>query len=436
MTSVDAIHFVEDALLALENEHSTTEIKALKAHRLNNTTQNQPPTSHRPTRPSPPTSFADKPITASTGVPNGVLIETRDLADMGIIDLDKEVGFNGVTVAMLMAHLGGTCTGGFMGYDRKEVAEGKTEVPKTTMDVLMGKGDSEKVEVIGIPGLMSIYSGGGTTILQLLIETVTGKTFPDAMRDLIFIPLGMTSSTFNTNPVTGDMACGHSMDLEPIVGGARIHPEMAAAGLWSTAEDMARFLKGYWESLAGVGGIIGREGARRMLERQGLMGEERMGWMVEGEKEGRVVFQHGGANDGYTLAIEGAVSSGEGYILFTSAPPQSRDTHYIRYIIRTALYAFYNHPNKPTKPTRPSLDDTEPTAAVVAPRMDLVDIVGRLRTEKKEGGEETPNHFVAEKPCRLGLTFEKTEGPMKMNVEYSWNTPMVFVKRWSTPLVF
>lgn len=44
------------------------------------------------------------------------------------------------------------------------------------------------------------YSGGGFTIVQQLIEDVTGMSFAEAARQMVLEPLGMTRSTFSQPP--------------------------------------------------------------------------------------------------------------------------------------------------------------------------------------------------------------------------------------------
>ena len=51
------------------------------------------------------------------------------------------------------------------------------------------------------------YSGGGYTLLQLLIEEVSGEPFADYMQRTVLAPLGMTRSTYRAGaPGAGDVA--------------------------------------------------------------------------------------------------------------------------------------------------------------------------------------------------------------------------------------
>jgi CubicO group peptidase (beta-lactamase class C family) len=77
-----------------------------------------------------------------------------------------------VTLRQLLSHSGGTTVTGFLGYPAG------ARVP-TLRQVLDGEkpANSAPILVDTVPGLHFRYSGGGYTILQQLIEDVTGKPF-------------------------------------------------------------------------------------------------------------------------------------------------------------------------------------------------------------------------------------------------------------------
>ena len=84
------------------------------------------------------------------------------------------------------------------------------------------------------------YSGGGYSVLQLLIENVSGMTFEDYIQKKVFEPLGMKSSTFNvTDKVMTRSATPY--DEAGKVTTMVYFDEKAAAGLQTSAIDLARF---------------------------------------------------------------------------------------------------------------------------------------------------------------------------------------------------
>jgi CubicO group peptidase (beta-lactamase class C family) len=145
-----------------------------------------------------------------------------------------------VTLRQLLSHSAGTTVHGFPGYSRYE------EVP-SLVQVLNGEApaNTPPVFVNTVPGTQFRYSGGGTSIVQQLLIDVLGKPFPDIMRDLVLDPAGMKHSGFE-QPLPRarwrSAATGHYwVKDDPVRGKWYIYPEMAAAGLWTTASDLARF---------------------------------------------------------------------------------------------------------------------------------------------------------------------------------------------------
>lgn len=142
-----------------------------------------------------------------------------------------------ITLRGLLSHTAGIVPAGFAGY-----AQG-TALPDNAQLV---RGEPPATSnAIGIdPALIGQfrYSGGGYTLAQVLAEDLSGEPFEALMRRLVLDPLGMTDSSFRTP--AGDelnVAFGHREDGAAIEGGWLVYPELAAAGLWTTAADYLQF---------------------------------------------------------------------------------------------------------------------------------------------------------------------------------------------------
>ena len=86
-----------------------------------------------------------------------------------------------VTLRRLVSHTAGLTVHGFPGYDVK--------VPMpTTVQVLDGAGNTAPVRVNVVPGSIWRYSGGGYTVMQLLVSDVTGKPFAQYMSEAVLGP--------------------------------------------------------------------------------------------------------------------------------------------------------------------------------------------------------------------------------------------------------
>ncbi|MCU7731012.1 beta-lactamase family protein [Actinoplanes sp. KI2] len=86
------------------------------------------------------------------------------------------------------------------------------------------------------------YSNLGIDLAGYILEQVTGEPFPVVVRDSLLVPLHMDRSTFDRSQVhaTADRAVGHAGD--PVPAPVDI-PMTAAGGLWSSAADLAQFLR-------------------------------------------------------------------------------------------------------------------------------------------------------------------------------------------------
>lgn len=198
----------------------------------------------------------------------------------------------GITVKQLMSHTAGLSVHGFPGYP----TAGDPEIP-SARQVLAGKhpANTTRVCLEGFPGQSFSYSGGGITVLQIILETVTGRDFPALMQDLVLGPLGMTRSFFNRLPEDeGNAATAYYTGYTPCEDGRRVNPEQAAAGLWTTPSDLLKVVQAVQKSLDGADdGLLRKETAEQMLTV--VDAGVALSWFVPGEA--KITFTHGGSND-------------------------------------------------------------------------------------------------------------------------------------------
>ena len=114
------------------------------------------------------------------------------------------------------------------------------------MQILNGEkpANTPAIRVDLVPGTRVRYSGGGVTIEQLLMMDVTGRPFPELVRELVLDKIGMTDSSYE-QPLPPARAVatvsGTLADGKAVQGRWHVYPEMAAAGLWTTPTDLAKF---------------------------------------------------------------------------------------------------------------------------------------------------------------------------------------------------
>lgn len=152
-----------------------------------------------------------------------------------------------VTIRHLLSHTGGLDDlFGYAGFLPGESIQSLEESLTLTKDSTSGK--PRGVTVAREPGQNWLYSGGGYTVLQLLIEEVTQQSFADYMEKAILKPLGMEKSSFDWEAIaasgrTDKLATSFDEELQP--SPHRRYTATAAASLYATPQDMARFVQAY-----------------------------------------------------------------------------------------------------------------------------------------------------------------------------------------------
>jgi CubicO group peptidase (beta-lactamase class C family) len=250
-----------------------------------------------------------------------------------------------VTLRLILSHSSGLTVHGFSGYPVG------APIP-SLVQILDGRppANSAPIRVHQIPGSRWSYSGGGFVVMQQLMIDVTGRSFADYMDETVLKPLGMSSSTFRQSlPETWEhrAATGHTdASRRPVDGRWRVHPELAAAGLWTTAGDLAQFLIGVQHSLAGTSNpVISQSMTRQMLTKQN--GDSGLGFMLGGTP---VRFGHNGDNVGFN-AVTIAFETGEGAVILMNA---NTDIEVLKNILVEAIGEQYHWPGYPLSREAPN----------------------------------------------------------------------------------
>ena len=237
-----------------------------------------------------------------------------------------------VTLAAILSHTAGLSVPGFWGYRPGDALP-------TVPQLLDGVGPATNAPVRSRfpPGVRYRYSGGGTMIAQQVVADVTGEPYADFMRRRVLLPLGMTSSFFTQPPpdsVAYRLATGHGAAGAPIPGRWPVMPEQAAAGLWTTAADLARFLVDVQRALRGDSGtVIGRDAARLMTTPV-LKGAPGMGLFVVDSAGVRYV-EHGAGNAGMSGWLIGSAVGGHGVVVLANGESAELLHEVIRTVART-----------------------------------------------------------------------------------------------------
>lgn len=222
-----------------------------------------------------------------------------------------------VTPRTLASHTSGLGDGlGLFGYE--------PGVPLPTMvQFLEGQPPSNvgPVRLERPPFEVMKYSGGGTTILQLALTDVFAQPFSQIMRDAVLEPLGMTNSTFEQplSPALDRTAArGHDDKGRSMGSKWRVYPELAAAGLWTTPTDLAKFALEVQRSAQGRSNrVLSRTLVQEMLNPVGI-GDFAVGFMIERRGQGWYM-RHGGGVSGFACLLHAHKACGYGLVAMTNA---------------------------------------------------------------------------------------------------------------------
>ncbi len=263
---------------------------------------------------------------ASISKPLAALAVLR-LAEEGQIDLEQDVNTylkgwklpenkftrtQKVTPRRLLTHTAGLNVHGFPGYSQQDTFPSLTQV-------LRGEGNTAAIYNDTIPGSRWSYSGGGYTILEKMVEDVSGMPFEDYLEQHILQPMNMRSSTYR-QPLPEELhqtaSAAYDREGNVIEGYWHNYPEKAAAGLWTTPTDLAHYVMEIQNILKNREGVISRKTALDMLSRH--EGDWGLGPQLR-QENGSIIFQHGGKNAGFTNNMVAFAHRGDAVIVMTNA---------------------------------------------------------------------------------------------------------------------
>ena len=162
------------------------------------------------------------------------------------------------------------------------------------------------------PGAIYSYSSPGYWLAGFVTEEVSRRPYAEAMKELLFEPLGMKRTTFRpTVAMTYTLSQGHVIGADGKAAVVRPHPENAAArpggSIFSSVKELSRFVI----ALMNEGRLEGKQvlppstlktltGAHARIP----LGEASYGYgLVLYDERGVRVASHGGARRGYGSQI-------------------------------------------------------------------------------------------------------------------------------------
>lgn len=263
------------------------------------------------------------------------------LTESGKINLDTPVSrylkrwqlppseFNNeqVTVRRLLSHTAGlTDELGYSGFENRDSVQ--TIESSLTKAKDADKGISGEVRVGIEPNSTWKYSGGGFTLLQLIVEETSGQTFNNFMKNSLFTPLNMTSSTYILNDSLKNRLC-EFYNADKTTAPHYYYTSLAATSLYTSLADLETFFQIFLEgkNSTPIGrGLLMPESLKLMREGHwDLMGEEiyGLGTMLYIDIESNEdIFGHDGkSNPPINTAIRINPVTGDGIIILETGNP-------------------------------------------------------------------------------------------------------------------
>lgn len=143
---------------------------------------------------------------------------------------------NAVTLARVLSHTAGLSVPGYGGFPPGTPAQSLLASLKGAKDA-----GNTPLKVVEPPGQGFRYSGGGYSLLQLLIRAQADEPFANIAAQRILQPLAMTNSRFPSLPAASPPLAA-TFDDQGQRTPARHFTALAAAGLQTTATDLAQLL--------------------------------------------------------------------------------------------------------------------------------------------------------------------------------------------------
>jgi CubicO group peptidase (beta-lactamase class C family) len=220
-----------------------------------------------------------------------------------------------ITIANLLSHSAGLTVHGFGGYEKGQ------EIP-TIVQVLDGKkpANSPAVRSMYEPGLKFEYSGGGTTISQLIVMDITHEPYDKYMYDKVLKPLGMTSSTYEQPPVNIKpelISTAYYLDGKKVPGKYHIYPEQAAAGLWTNPTDLSKYIIETQLAYAGKSHKVLSQQMTSLRLTPYIDKNAALGVFID-DYDGIKYFEHGGVDEGFISQYYGSLEDGNGVVVMVN----------------------------------------------------------------------------------------------------------------------
>ena len=220
-----------------------------------------------------------------------------------------------ITVAHLLSHSAGLTVHGFPGYANNDT------IPSVP-EILNGKAPANTVAVRSQfePGIRFQYSGGGTTILQMMVMDITKQPYDEFMWQQVLKPMRMMMSSYAKLPSAQKkpfLSTGYRADGKEVETKYHVYPEQAAAGLWTNPTDLCKYVIETQLALEGKSGKVLNTEMTKLRLTPYIDSSVALGVFIE-RKGDEKYFGHNGQNEGFLSTSTGSFKNGNGVVVMVN----------------------------------------------------------------------------------------------------------------------
>ena len=215
-----------------------------------------------------------------------------------------------INVYNLLSHTAGLTIHGFPGYERSDTFP-------SVQQILDGErpANTKAVRSAFEPGTKFQYSGGGTTISQLLPTSITGLNYDEYMLEQVLKPLDMANSSYKQPPTdTSNLATGYYKNGKSVKGKYHVYPEQAAAGLWTTPTDLAKYIIECQLAFESKSAKVLSPPTMKKRLTPFIDSTVGLGVFIE-NRAGIKYFNHNGGNEAFLCTTYGSMQGGNGVVI-------------------------------------------------------------------------------------------------------------------------
>lgn len=245
------------------------------------------------------------------------------LQQRGVLSLDDDVRLHipelpdfgeVVTLRHLLSHTSGYREFvNLLALEGRQVLEGDHIAREEILEVVQRQPCLQNA-----PGGEFNYNNTAFGLLTMVLERVTGRSFPQWMAEEVFEPLGMRNTHVRADP--GQVLPGSAQGYLPGVGGFRevrdLGVSMGAGGIYTTAGDLAR-----WMGNLGSGELGGPEVIRELTTPFVLTGGDTtrygLGLFIDTNR-GLSRWQHGGSDVAHRSTFVYYPELNAGYVVLSN----------------------------------------------------------------------------------------------------------------------